>query len=204
MRNLISTLLLSQGVPMILAGDELGRTQGGNNNAYCQDSEISWVDWDDPSGEGQALLEFTRRLIALRRDHIVFHRSRFFHGQIIPGTEVEDVVWLRPDGVELQDEDWNDPHAKALGVRLSGEAGLMHLTSRGEKEPDDTFLLLVNAAHESVRFRLPEASAEAEWVVVIDTTDDELTEPTSCAARVGLDLPPRSLQLLQLRLPAEE
>ena len=204
MRNVLSTLLLSQGVPMILGGDELGRTQSGNNNAYCQDSEISWVDWDDASGEAEALLEFTRRLIALRREHIVFHRSRFFHGQTIPGTDVEDVVWLRPDGAELADEDWNDPHAKALGVRLSGEAGLMHLTPRGEKEPDDTFLLLVNASHESVRFRLPDAPPDGTWVVVIDTADDEPTDPAEHTGEAEVDVLARSLQLLQLELPPDE
>jgi glycogen operon protein len=176
MRNFLTTLLLSQGVPMLVAGDEFGRTQGGNNNAYCQDSEISWIDWN-LSEEGSALLEFTRRLIALRREHIVFHRSRFFHGHVIPGTEVKDIVWLRPDGAEMTAEAWADPHAKALGVWLSGEAGLTHLTMRGEQEPDQTFLICMNASHDDVPFRLPPLADESAWQVLVDTSaDDSETE----------------------------
>ena len=156
MRNFLATLLLSQGVPMLLGGDEFGRTQGGNNNAYCQDNEISWFDWEGMNDESKGLLDYTRRLLVLRREHIVFHRSRFFHRQVIPGTEVKDVLWLRPDGEEMQERDWQEAHAKALEVRLSGEAGLMHLAARGEREPDDTFLILVNASHEDLRSRLPQ------------------------------------------------
>jgi isoamylase len=142
MRNFMATLLLSQGVPMLLGGDEFGRSQGGNSNAYCQDNEISWLDWQGMGDEGKALLSFTRKLLLLRHAHIVFHRHRFFLGQIIPGT---DVVWLRPDGAEMSEEDWGNAQAKALAVRLSGQPGLMHLTERGEREPDDTFLILLNA-----------------------------------------------------------
>ncbi|MGF1509805.1 MAG: glycogen debranching protein GlgX [Myxococcota bacterium] len=198
MRNFISTLLCSQGVPMLLAGDELGRSQGGNNNAYCQDSPISWVDWSKLE-EASWLLEFVRRMIALRREHIVFHRSRFFHGQIIPGTEVEDVVWLRPDGERFEKSDWDDPKAQALGIRLSGEAGLMHLTTKGEKEPDDTFLLLVNASHEMTPFRLPAEEAPAQWSVVVDTTEDERgDETTVIAPEDELEVQGRALILLRL------
>ena len=154
MRNLLTTLLLSQGVPMLLAGDEFARTQGGNNNPYCQDSEIGWLDWSLDE-EGEALLAFTRRLIALRSQHIVFHRSRFFSGGTIPGTEVKDVTWLRADGREMTAADWGEAHAKMLCLLLSGEAGLMHLTARGEQEPDDTFLLVMNASHLEVGQRLP-------------------------------------------------
>ncbi len=172
MRNLLATLLLSQGVPMLLAGDELGRTQGGNNNAYCQDNEISWFDWDRIGAEGEALLAFTRRVIALRRKHIVFHRNRFFRGRPIPGTKVNDVIWLRPDGAEMTQDNWADVHAKALGVRLSGEAGLMHLTPRGEREPDDTFLMCINASSVDVPFRLPADTTNTVWRTLIDTSDE--------------------------------
>src|SRR5690606_32479979 len=110
MRNLLATLMFSQGVPMLLAGDEFARTQSGNNNVYCQDSEISWIDWEMDE-KGKAILEFTRQIIALRREHIVFHRNRFLHGRTIPGTEITDVTWLRPDGETMTDEDWNDAHA---------------------------------------------------------------------------------------------
>jgi glycogen operon protein len=188
MRNFLTTLLLSQGVPMLVAGDEFGRTQGGNNNAYCQDDEISWIDWN-LSAEGESLLAFTRRLIRLRLDHIVFHRGRFFQGATIPGTEVKDVTWLRADGEEMTEGDWADAHARMLCLLLSGEAGLMHLTERGEKETDDTFLLIVNASHEEVGQRLPPGPAEVRWETLIDTAreegeeDDERFDP---AEEVGL------------------
>lgn len=199
MRNFLATLLLSQGVPMLLAGDEFGRTQGGNNNAYCQDNEISWFDWKAMSGEGKALIEFTRRMMALRREHIVFHRNRFFYGRIIPGTEVKDVVWLRPDGAEMTQENWSEPHAKALGVRLSGEAGLMHLTPRGEQEPDDTFLIFLNASPGHVPFRLPKDVPGATWEVLIDTSDDENGQAgTEHTAGAEVTVKARSLQLFML------
>jgi glycogen operon protein len=171
MRNFLATLLLSQGVPMLVAGDEFTRTQGGNNNGYCQDSEIGWIDWDMDE-DGQALLDFTRRLIALRREHIVFHRNRFFHGQTIPGTEVTDVSWLRPDGEAMAADEWADGHAKAIALLLSGEAGLFHLTDRGEPEADDTFLLLLNASHEDVTFVLPAPAPIDAWQHLINTAID--------------------------------
>jgi isoamylase len=177
MRNLLATLMLSQGVPMLLAGDEFGRTQGGNNNAYCQDSGISWFDWEGMGDEGKALLDFTRGVIALRREHIVFHRNRFFHGQNIPGTEVKDVAWLGPDGTEMGEADWGEAQARALGVRLSGESGLVHLTERGEHEPDDTFLIFMNASQENIPFRLPEEAPGTAWRVLIDTSDEESGTP---------------------------
>ncbi len=172
MRNFLATLLLSQGTPMLVAGDEFARTQGGNNNAYCQDSEISWIDWN-LGEDAKTLLEFTRRLIAVRREHIVFHRSRYFHSAVIPGTQVKDVTWLRPDGAEMLEKDWRDGNAKSLGLLLSGEAGLMHLTERGEQEPDDTFYLLLNAAHEDVSFALPAVPQGGRWEGVIDTAEEQ-------------------------------
>ncbi|HJQ61275.1 MAG TPA: glycogen debranching protein GlgX [Burkholderiales bacterium] len=195
MRNFLATLLLSQGVPMLLAGDEFGRTQGGNNNAYCQDSEISWIDWTGISDEGAALLEFTRHLICLRRDHLVFHRSRFFYGKTIPGTEVKDVTWLRPDGAEMVDADWQDPLAKALTVLLSGEAGLTHLTARGEQELDDTFLIMMNASEQDVAFRLPANNGDARWTILVDTSDgaDKRTERSHDA---GAEIPVTARSML--------
>ncbi len=170
MRNLLATLLLSQGVPMISAGDEIGKTQKGNNNAYCQNNEISWIDWSRASSaEGRELLEFTRSLIQLRRDHIIFRRSRFFKGQIIPGTEVKDVTWLRADGAEMEELDWHNGELRFIGILLSGEAGLKYLTLRGEPEPDDTFLVLMNSADSAVDCTLPENHASACWSVLIDS-----------------------------------
>ena len=201
MRNFLATLLLSQGVPMLLARDEVGRTQGGNNNAYCQDNEISWVDWERDDDESQALLAFTKGLIALRRDHIVFHRNRFFHGEVIPGTQVKDVQWLRPDGQEMTQPDWDDPMARSVAVCLSGEAGLTHVTEHGEQELDDTFLLLFNAWHEPVAFHLPQQPPGAEWELLLDTAeDDAVAEGTTVASGGELTVAARSLRLLIRRL----
>ncbi|NIR32652.1 MAG: glycogen debranching protein GlgX [Gammaproteobacteria bacterium] len=200
-RNMLATLLLSQGVPMVLGGDELGRTQQGNNNAYCQDNELSWIDWEAIGAEGESLLEFTRALVSLRRQHIVLHRSRFFHGEIIPGTEVKDVTWLRADGEELREEDWTDAAQRSLARLVSGEAGMAHLTARGEQELDDTFLLLMNAAPDPVVHRLPTLAESGIWVVLIDTAtegglagDEEVADPGETR-----ELPPRSLTLLAYR-----
>ena len=196
-RNFLATLLLSQGIPMLLAGDEFGRTQGGNNNAYCQDNEISWLDWEQIDGDGRRLLEFTRRLISLRHEHIVFHRSRFFHADIIPGTAVKDVVWLRPDGQEMRESDWHEATTKAIGVRLSGEAGLIHLTTHGEKEPDDTFLVLVNAAPDDGHFRLPREEARVSWRTLVDTSvDNSIHEGVQIDGGTDIPIAARSLQLL--------
>ena len=199
MRNFLATLLLSQGVPMLLAGDEFGRTQRGNNNAYCQDNELAWLDWSGIDDEGKALLEFTRGLVRLRREHIVFHRHRFFHRETIPGTRVKDVAWLRPDGAEMAEGDWKNPEARALAVRLSGEAGLIHLTVRGEQEPDDTFLVLMNASHEDVIFRLPMEPNGNGWKVLVDTGDEE-GKRRGETHESGTETPvkSRSLQLLVL------
>jgi glycogen operon protein len=192
-RNLLATLMLSQGVPMLLAGDELGRSQRGNNNAYCQDSELNWIDWDIDE-EGQALLEFTRHLIRLRRDHLVFHRTRFFYGKTIPGTEVKDVTWLRPDGVEMTPADWNNAHAKSLTILLSGEAGLTHLTARGEQESDDTFLMMMNASEQDVVFRLPPQPG-TRWTVLIDSSDGVDKRPDR-TQRAGRRIPVKARSML--------
>ncbi len=196
MRNLLTTLLLSQGVPMLVAGDEFARTQGGNNNPYCQDSEIGWLDWN-LSEDGQGLLAFTRQLIELRRAHIVFHRSRFFQGQVIPGTEVKDVTWLRPDGGEMTEADWQNGEARMLCLLLSGEAGLMHLTERGEQEADDTFLLILNAGHEAAVQRLPAGSDGIAWETLIDTASEAVDDLSGRLAPASeLDMAPRSAKVL--------
>ncbi|HEX5769166.1 MAG TPA: glycogen debranching protein GlgX [Burkholderiales bacterium] len=197
MRNFLATLLLSQGVPMLLAGDAIARTQGGNNNAYCQDNETSWIDWS-LDAQAQSQLEYTRRLVALRASHIVFHRSRHFEGTHIPGTEVKDVTWLRPDGAEMAEADWKNAEARTLGLLLSGEAGLMHLTEAGEQETDDTFCLLFNAAHEDVAFTLPTPDG-GRWQALIDTADEQgFVEGPSFARGDRITLKARSLQLLRL------
>ena len=200
-RNFLATLMLSQGVPMLVAGDEFGRSQGGNNNAYCQDSEISWLDWEGLDDEGRALLEFTRKVIALRRNHIVFHRDHFFRGKIIPGTDVKDVVWLTAAGQEMSEDDWKDGNRKAVAVRLSGEAGLTHLSERGEQELDDTFLVLINASHENVVFTVTDPPLGTRWEVVLDTTADDPDDFVSVLLSGGEKNPlgPISLRLLIAR-----
>ncbi|MDQ3931402.1 MAG: glycogen debranching protein GlgX, partial [Actinomycetota bacterium] len=165
-RNFLTTLFLSQGVPMLLGGDELGRTQYGNNNAYCQDNEISWYEWDKLDEE---LLEFTRRLIALRYQHPVFRRRRWFVGRSIRGTELSDIGWFRPDGSEMRDEDWEVGSAKSLGVFLNGQ-GIPTPGSRGERIIDDDFYVVFNASEESLDFTLPDVLDERVWAKLLDTT----------------------------------
>ena len=166
-RNMLATLLLSQGVPMLCGGDEMGRTQRGNNNAYCQDNEISWVDWT-LSKPQQALLAFTRGLIALRQKHPVFRRRRFFQGRRIRGAEVKDLYWLRPDGKEMTDEDWTQGYVRCLGVRLAGDA-MDEKDSKGRPLLDETFLMLLNAHHEPRPFTLPAHKRGVRWQPVFDT-----------------------------------
>jgi len=197
MRNFLTTLLLSQGVPMLVAGDEFGRSQGGNNNAYCQDNEISWLDWGNIDEEGDSLIAFTKQLIKLRHDHVVFHRNRFFHGATIPGTEVRDVVWLKSDGAEMDDHAWGDTELKTIGMRLSGEAGLIHLTETGEQRPDDTFFIVANASHESVEFMLPSESPTAAWCALINTAHTEQASALHQPA-VPVTVAPRAMQVMVL------
>jgi isoamylase len=201
-RNFLASLLLSQGVPMITAGDEIGRTQRGNNNAYCQDNELSWVDWN-LTPERRRLLEFARRLIGLRRDHPVFRRRRFFEGRPIHGSGIKDIVWLKPDGSEMSEEEWSHEFARCLGMLLHGES-LTEVDARGRRVSDGTFLVLFNAHHEELPFILPNHTANLRWLAMLDTTHQH------GLARAGLHdggspyrLHGRSLVLLQERMPAE-
>jgi len=168
-RNLLATLLLSQGVPMIAHGDELGRTQGGNNNVYCQDTEISWVDWED-ARENEVLTDFAARLTRLRAAHPVFRRRRFFQGRSIRGTDIEDIAWLRPDGEQMSDEDWRVGFARSVGIFLNGK-GIPERDELGEAIVDDSFLLLVNAHHQQITFTLPDERYGRTWEIVVDTAD---------------------------------
>ncbi|MEV6859526.1 glycogen debranching protein GlgX [Streptosporangium subroseum] len=169
--NFLTTLFISQGVPMLLAGDEFGRTQEGNNNAYCQDNGISWVDWSLAKTE-EDLLDFVRVLSKLRRRHPVFQRRRFFHGRKAEdGTR--DIVWLTPAGEEMSASDWHTGYAKSLVVFLNGNA-ITEPGPRGEQIVDDSFLLLINAHHEDMTFTLPEAKYGKKWQMVLDTADETL------------------------------
>jgi glycogen operon protein len=202
-RNLLATLLLSQGVPMLLAGDEIGRTQQGNNNAYCQDNEISWVDWqlDRPRRE---LLAFTQLLIELRQSHPVLRRRKFFQGRSIRGSEVKDLTWFRPDGKEMTDEDWGNPFARCLGLRLAGDA-IDEVDDRGDRIIDDTLLILLNAHHESIPFILPAHRARVRWELMFDTREPAgMRRQRPLRGGEAYELEARSLVLLRLRKETSE
>ncbi|WP_207430147.1 glycogen debranching protein GlgX [Sabulibacter ruber] len=171
-RNFLATLFLSQGVPMMVAGDEMSRTQNGNNNAYCQDNEISWINWP---GADQGLMEFTKRLVHFRRNHPVFRRRRWFQGQPIKGHGLEDIQWFLPDGTEMEYEHWEQDHAKSLAIFLNGR-GVHSRGPQGEVVLDDSFYVIFNAYHDSLIFNAPPAKYGEEWQVVVDTFRD-LVEP---------------------------
>ncbi len=173
-RNFLATLFCSQGVPMLLAGDELGRTQGGNNNAYCQDNEVSWVDWG-LAATGAAPLEFARDLAAFRRDHPVFRRRRFFRGGPDGGDGLADIAWPTPSGREMAGRDWNTPDARALMVFLNGDA-ITEPGPRGEPVRDDTFLILLSAQQEPVTFTLPGPKFGQSWAITLDTAAGRASE----------------------------
>jgi isoamylase len=169
-RNFLTTLLLSQGVPMLLAGDEMGRTQQGNNNAYCQDNEISWVNWAVHDEDDQELDDYVRTLIALRADHPVFRRRRFFSGQALRGgrQRLRDIAWFTPTGQEMTGEDWDAGFAKSLTVFLNGQA-ISEPDRRGERVADDSFLLLFNASEHDLVFAIPPRRYGPRWTTVLDT-----------------------------------
>ncbi len=166
-RNLLASLMFSQGVPMLVAGDEMGRTQGGNNNAYCQDNEISWLDWNLDERR-RRLFEFTRRLIALRHANPVLQRRRFFRGEYIWDSRWKDLSWYRPDGEEMSGEDWTEPNVRSLACVLGGEA-IPTPDERGQRILGDSVLLLLNAHHEPVPFHLPEEDGGQPWLLEFDT-----------------------------------
>jgi isoamylase len=165
-RNFLATLFFSQGVPMMLHGDEIGRTQRGNNNAYCQDNEISWVDWEHVDED---LLAFTSVVTAIRRQYAVFRRRRWFQGRPIHGNGVSDIAWFAPDGREMNEDDWNAPSAKTIAVFLNGDA-LPWQDPRGHPMRSDSFLMLFNAHHETIDFVVPAEEWGLEWRVVLDTS----------------------------------
>jgi glycogen operon protein len=168
-RNFMATLLFSLGVPMISGGDELCRSQAGNNNAYCQDNEVSWTDWT-MTPERQNFLEFTRRLIQIWKSHPVLRRRKFFQGRSIRGAEVLDIAWLDAAGVEMTDETWHSPDVRALGVRLNGDA-IQEVNERGERIVGDTLLMMLNAGDRVITFVLPATAAVERWETLLDTAD---------------------------------
>jgi glycogen operon protein len=191
MRNFLATLAFSQGVPMLSHGDEIARTQRGNNNAYAQDNETSWVDWSLDAGR-ELLLEFTRRVFAIRHANPVLRRRTFFRGEVVSHQGVKDLTWLRPDGREMTQRDWDDASAHALGMLVHGEA-TDETDDRGRPIRGDTMLLLVNASPGEVTFALPVLEGERAWTALVDTTRDE---PPALVTR-AVPLPPYSLVLLR-------
>jgi isoamylase len=200
-RNFLTSLLLSQGVPMLLAGDELGRTQLGNNNAYCQDNEISWVDWELDE-ERVALQDFTRAIVALRREHPVFRRRRFFQGQERYGSGVKDIGWFTPDGTEMNEAEWRAPDVSTLGVFLNGEE-IPDRDRRGERVVDDSFMLLLNGGGEPALFTLPGEPWAKEYELLADTALAFVRPPGADApsymAGEQLSMASRSMAVLRKR-----
>ena len=196
-RNLVTTLFLSQGVPMLLHGDELGRTQGGNNNAYCQDNPISWVDWE-AARENWALTDFVRSVSKLRREHPVFRRRRFFQGDPSRGSESElgDIAWFTPAGVRMAESDWQVGYARAVTVFLNGSA-IVEPDSRGEPVVDDSFLLLFNGNHEDMTFTLPPDGYGERWEVVLDTAFPLVLDRPTAKAGEGVAMESRSILVLR-------
>jgi isoamylase len=192
-RNFLATLLLSQGVPMLLAGDELGRSQVGNNNAYCQDNEVSWIRWEQAD---RALIDFVRRLIALRHRHPTFRRRHFFQGQPLKGADVRDIIWLGAGGEEMSDAAWREEPARHLGMVLSG-TGLRETDERGNRLVDDDFMLLLNASDHAVEFRIPPLRDHRGWAVMLDTAHPDRQEGATLAAGANYTLAARSLSLLR-------
>jgi isoamylase len=188
-RNFLVTLLLSQGVPMIAHGDELGRTQKGNNNVYCQDNELSWINWAQADTD---LIEFTRAVSALRTAHPVFRRRRFFSGKPVRrrgAAGMPDISWLAPDGSEMTEEDWESGFAKSVAVYLNGQ-GIPDLDVRGQRVTDDSFVLCFNAHHEPIEFALPPKEFGAAWVPVIYTADTSVAEeakPVTAGEKLTID-----------------
>jgi isoamylase len=199
-RNMLATLLLAQGTPMLLGGDEFGRTQGGNNNAYCQDNEINWCNWAEITEQGRVLTGFVRRLIALRKAHPVLRRTRFLHGNERSPAGVKDITWFSPSGREKTAEQWQDRHARCLGLMLNGRAGSDRAPD-GRPANDGVLLIVLNAYHDVVPFTLPPITGGAGWRRLLDTTEPTLSDDRT-VHEVGqpFSVPGRSLVLFACQL----
>ncbi|MFW6324117.1 MAG: glycogen debranching protein GlgX [Desulfovibrionales bacterium] len=193
-RNFLATLLLSQGVPMLLGGDEIGRTQEGNNNAYCQDNEISWYDWEDIDED---LLAYTRSLISFRHEHPVFHRRRWFQGKAIHEAEVRDIAWFTLEGEPMEEEHWTEGHAKSMAVFLNGST-IPNPNPKGDPVTDDSFYVIFNAHYEPLEFALPGTKWGKSWVVELDTQSNGIQEQErTVEARGTIEAGPRSIIVLK-------
>jgi glycogen operon protein len=200
-RNLLTTLLLSQGVPMLLGGDEIGRTQLCNNNAYCQDNETSWFDWENVD---ESLCEFATALIALRRDHPAFRRRRFFQGRSLHGEGSVDLAWFSPEGDEMNDDAWNHDDLKTITIFIGGST--IEQSARGEAVTDTNFLWLINASHDAVTVNLPAEQWGKRWRVLLDTATSEVNKLDAefFDAATKVELPDHATMLLELMDPDNE
>jgi glycogen operon protein len=181
------TLLLSQGTPMIVAGDEFGRTQRGNNNAYCQDNEMSWVDWAEAERLANSLQAFTCQLLRLRRENVVFRRQHPFTGHVIPGTDVMDVVWLNMDGTSRMLSDWSTADDNFIAFMMSGQAGDYHRSATGERTAGQSAFIGMNASPEERELWVPDCGSGTMWNVIIDTCrPDHVTQLVQCGDRYVL------------------
>ncbi len=196
-RNLLATLFLSQGVPMLCAGDEYGRTQKGNNNAYCQDNALSWLSWDRDENAAE-LLDYTKSLIQLRHDHPIFRRPKFFQGRRIRGSEVKDIMWFNPGGMEMTDEEWDTSYVRCLGVLLSGDTMDVQ-NAHGETIRDDSYLVLCNAHHDTLPFLLP-GEDDVAWERIFSTEDEQPFKQKHGIVKAGrkIRMIDRSMQLFRL------
>jgi len=201
MRNMLATLLLSQGTPMLLAGDEFGRTQQGNNNAYCQDNEISWVNWDIPE-TSQALIRFVQKLTALRRKYPILRRSRFLSGEMNERIGIKEITWINASGAEMQAEQWNDDMMLCFGMLIDGRAQATGIRQRGQ---DATILIIFNSYHDVVQFTLPGSEEDAAWMLMIDTNQGEEEFSTKAFATGDTyDVTGRSLLMFSLAAETEK
>lgn len=194
MKNLLATLLLSQGTPMMLSGDERAQTQGGNNNTYCQDNEITWLDWENDPTDGR-LTEFVKSLTRLRKRYPILSRGRFLNGQYNEEAGLRDLTWLNPGGIEMDDAHWTDPAARSVGLLLEGKA-----QTSGVKElaNDDTLLIVINAYHEGVTFTLPSSDEPVHWKLVL-STDEALEVDMMPAGASEFLAPPRSVSVFECK-----
>jgi glycogen operon protein len=200
-RNLITTLILSQGVPMLLAGDELSHTQQGNNNTYCQDNELTWLEWD-LSPEERDFLEFVRQVIAMRREQPVFQRRKFFKGRSIYGAGIADITWFEPSGEPMGDEAWNAGYNQCFGFSLAGDL-IGDVDERGDPITGDCILLLMNAYHEMIPFKLPLRYQGQQWQRMLDTASPK-AEPVRCPAGQPYELQGRSMVILRSEPPSTQ
>jgi len=191
----MATLLLAQGTPMLLAGDEFGRTQGGNNNAYCQDNEISWLNWE-LDDKGKQLVAFTRRLTALRHKYPILRRNLFLDGQYNEELGIKDLTWINADGSEMQQEHWSDTNMRCFGMLLDGRAQVSGIRQRGRQA---TLLIVINDHHDLVHFTLPECSGGEAWVLLIDTNVTDNSEQGSFQCGTAYAVTARSLLVFTLQ-----